>query len=394
MNKSILNIEIQEFINNNLYSEITALLFKKSPFPTVDIKELVEQIEAKKKCKDKLPTWFNSKNIYYPNKLNIEQTSSEVTAKYKSHLIKGKTLIDITGGLGVDTFYFSKYFQNVIHCEINKELSLIAKANFKTLKANNIDLVSKDGIDFLKETTKDIDWIYVDPSRRHENKGKVFLLEDCLPNIPELLSFLFQKTNNIMMKTSPLLDISKGINSLQSVKEIYCIAVNNEVKELLWLLEKGFNEETVINTINITKNYNQVFSFLMDQEKHTQAIFSEPEDYLYEPNAAILKAGAFNTISEKLKLNKLHPNSHLYTSHKLINDFPGRVFSIESVLPYSKTTLKKLKNSKANITTRNFSESVASIRKKHHITDGGKTYLFFTTSLSGKIIVETKKEIK
>lgn len=390
----MLNIEIQEFINNYLDSDTTALLFKKSPFPDVDIKELVEQIEAKKKCKYKLPTWFNCKNIYYPNKLNIEQTSSEVTAEYKSSLIKGKTLVDMTGGFGVDTFYFSKCFQNLMHCEKNKELSLIAKANFKTLKKDNIDNFLTDGIDFLKETTKDIDWIYVDPSRRHESKGKVFLLEDCLPNIPELLDFLFQKANNLMVKTSPLLDISNGIKSLKGVKAIHCIAVNNEVKELLWLLEKDFNKEIIINTINITKKCNQAFSFKLEQEKSTQANYSEPKSYLYEPNAAILKAGAFNSISEKFELNKLHPNSHLYTSLKLINDFPGRIFSIQSVLPYSKKNFNKFKKVKANVTTRNFPESVTDIRKKLNIKDGGESYIFFTTSQKGKIVITAKKEIK
>ena len=394
MNKSILNIEIQEFINNNLNSDTTPLLFKKSPFPNVDIKELVEQIEAKKKCKDKLPTWFNTKNIYFPNKLNIEQTSSEVTGEYKSELINGKTLLDITGGFGVDTYYFSKHFNEVIHCEMNKELSLIAKINFKTLNANTIETVPKDGIDFLKESNKNIDWIYVDPSRRHESKGKVFLLEDCLPNIPKHLDFLFQKANKIMIKTSPLLDISNGINSLKYVREIHCIAVNNEVKELLWLLEKDYSDVIIIKTINITKSFNQVFSFTQEEENQFQANYSEPESYLYEPNAALLKAGAFNTIAKKLELNKLHPNSHLYTSKTLKNNFPGRVFSIQSIIPYSRKTLKKLIHTKANITTRNFPESVDTIRKKHHITDGGECYLFFTTTKSGKIIIEGKKEIK
>lgn len=394
MNKSILNIEVQEFINNHIDSDVTALLFKKSPFPQVSIQELVEQIEAKNKCKIKLPTWFNTENIYYPNKLNIEQTSSEVTAKYKSELINGNTLVDITGGLGVDAYYFSEKFKAVEHCDTNKELSHMAATNFNTLQASNITTHPIDGLDFLRETAVHLDWIYADPSRRHDSKGKVFFLEDCLPSIPDHLGFLFQKANNIMIKTSPLLDISNGISSLRHVRAIHCVAVNNEVKELLWILEKGFQDKITVHTINFGKHGNQVFSFKLDEEKRSQANYSRPENYLYEPNAALLKVGAFQTLAQKLNLKKLHPNSHLYTSQTLKNTFPGRVFLIQSVQPYSKKNLKKFKNSKANITIRNFPDSVASIREKHRIAEGGESYLFFTTSQSGKIIIEGKKEIK
>ena len=181
MNNVILNTVIQEFINNNLSSNISTLLLKGIHFKSIEPKEIIEQIEAKKKSQTKLPTWFNAKHIYYPNKLNIEQTSSEITAKYKAGLIKGNSIIDLTGGFGIDSYYFSKQFKNVVHCEINETLTTIVKHNFKQLKANNIDAIHTDGIDYLKKSTNSFDWIYVDPSRRHDTKGKVFFLKDCLP---------------------------------------------------------------------------------------------------------------------------------------------------------------------------------------------------------------------
>ncbi|MCB0447610.1 MAG: class I SAM-dependent methyltransferase, partial [Gelidibacter sp.] len=184
MNKQLLNINVQEFINDNLNSDITKLLLKGTTFKSIETIEIIEQIEAKNKCKTKLPTWFNSKQIYYPNKLNIEQTSSEITAKYKSNLIDGDSIIDMTGGFGVDCFYFSKRFKNVTHCEINEELSAIVSYNYKQLYIENIKCHSVDGVEFLKQTQQKFDWIYIDPSRRHDSKGKVFFLKDCLPDVP------------------------------------------------------------------------------------------------------------------------------------------------------------------------------------------------------------------
>ena len=216
MNIPLLNIEIQEFINDHLNSNITTILLKGTSFLNIETKNIVEQIEAKKKCETKLPTWFNTQNIYFPNKLNIEQASSELTANYKSNLIGGNSIIDLTGGFGVDCYYFSKQFKDLTHCEIDEHLSEIVKHNFKELNTNSIQTINRDGIQFLKDFQKTYDWIYVDPSRRHESKGKVFFLKDCLPNISEHLDLLFERSEHIMIKTSPILDISIGINELKS----------------------------------------------------------------------------------------------------------------------------------------------------------------------------------
>ncbi|PQV50260.1 putative methyltransferase [Jejuia pallidilutea] len=390
MNKHILNTEIQNFINYNINSDINVLVLKGTSFSNVKTSEIVEQIEAKKRCKTKLSTWFKTKNIYYPNKLNIEQTSSEITAKYKSELISGQSIIDITGGFGVDCFYFSKQFKRVVHCDINSELSAIVKYNYQQLKIDTIETHNTNGLDYLQQNDIHYDWIYVDPSRRHDSKGKVFFLGDCLPNIPKHLELLFSRSKNVMIKTSPLLDISAGINELEYVKTIHIIAVNNEVKELLWILEKGYSEHILIKTTNINTDKRECFSIQLENENYT-APYSKPLTYLYEPNAAILKSGAFQEVSKQLNVFKLHQHSHLYTNEQLVY-FPGRIFIIENVVPYNKKEIKALGLKKANITTRNFPETVKNIRKKFKINDGGETYLFFTTDLNNnKIIIEAKK---
>lgn len=386
MDNRILNTDIQEFINNNLDSNVVSLLLKGIPFPLIEPKAIVEQIEAKKRCKIKLPTWFSSSEIYYPNKLNIEQTSSEVTAKYKSDLINGDSIIDLTGGFGVDCFYFSKYFKSVTHCEIDEELSDIVAHNYIQLKSDFINTVNSDGLKYLEASKNQFDWIYIDPSRRHNRKGKVFFLNDCLPKIPIHLNTYFEKTDNILIKTSPLLDISVGISELKYIKHIHIIAVNNEVKELLWILEKGYSEDISIETVNIKANDKKQFSFKLQTESHIDVKYSLPLNYLYEPNSAIMKSGAFNSVSSRFKLFKLHKHSHLYTSEQLI-DFPGRRFKIVKMVPYSKKCLNKERIRQANITTRNFPESVQQIRKRFNIKDGGNTFLFFTTNKSDSKIV-------
>ncbi len=391
MNKNVLNTINQKFINENINSKTADLLLKKNHHSDVDIKLLVEQIEAKQRCKTKLPTWFNTEKIYYPNKLNIEQTSSEVTAKYKSSLITGNSIIDLTGGFGIDCYYFSEKFKEVTHCEINCELSEIVSHNYKELGVNTIETITNDGISQLLNNNKQYDWVYIDPSRRHDTKGKVFFLKDCLPDVPKHLNTIFNHTNNVMIKTSPLLDISVGISELNYVKTIHVIAVNNEVKELLWILEKGFEAETTIKTVNINKTAEEIFDFKLNEEQAITTNFSEPLTYLYEPNAAVLKSGGFKSVSKQLNVLKLHQHTHLYTLQELI-EFPGRCFKIERVLPYNKQLLKKELHEKANISTRNFPEAVQQIRKKFKIKDGGDTYVFFTTNLHNeKIVIICKK---
>ncbi|WP_317130262.1 THUMP-like domain-containing protein [Aggregatimonas sangjinii] len=363
-----------------------SVLLKKPFFATVTNVELVEQMEARKKSKKKLPTWFGCPNIYYPKKLHIEQTSSEVTAQYKSRIVAGKSLVDLTGGFGIDSYFFSSKVAGVFHCEINQSLSKIAQHNFEVLGADNILTIQNDGISFLEKDKERYDWLYVDPSRRDDRKGRVFQLSDCEPNVLKHLDLFFLKADNLLIKTSPLLDITKGISELKNVYQIHVVAVNNDMKELLWVLKKGHEGEIEVTTINFQNSMEQTFIFNRSEEMQLLADFSAPRNYLYEPNAAIMKSGGFKSIGEQFKLKKLHSNTHLYTSYDLV-DFPGRRFKIEATIPYSTKEMKQLEIRKANVTIRNFSESVADVRKKHKILDGGSQYLFFTTDMDRKKIV-------
>ncbi len=392
MNALLLNKEVQEFIvkKSNSPIDISKLILGSSPFEGISTQELAQQIVGRQKAKQKLPHWFSKSGMYYPPKLNLEQTSSQATALYKCKLVSGGILIDLTGGFGIDAYFFSKKMQQVIHCELNTELSTIAQHNFEILQADSITSIIGDGLEALKNL-ETVDWIYIDPSRRHSSKGKVFFLEDCLPDVLGNLEFFFLKTKNILVKTSPLLDLSVGINSLHDVKEIHVIAVENEVKELLWVLEKGFEGDCTIKTVNIIKTQAQEFSFTLQQEAQQPLHVGEPKSFLYEPNAAILKSGGFLSIGNTFDLKKLHLHSHLYSSEKKI-DFPGRCFEIIVVFPYQKKMIAKAGITKANITIRNFPESVANLRKKYKIKDGGDIYLFFTTDLNEKkIVIQCKK---
>ncbi|OUR91999.1 SAM-dependent methyltransferase [Flavobacteriales bacterium 34_180_T64] len=391
MNSHVLDTEVQEFINSHIDDDIAQLILKGSPFEYIHINDLIEQIEAKKKCKLKLPFWYNTNGIYFPNKLNIEQTSSEMAALFKSKLINGESIIDLTGGFGVDSFYFSNSFKSVTHCEIDLKLSNIVSHNLQKLPKKNITVLNVDGIKYLKEKPIKFDWIYVDPSRRHNTKGKVFLLKDCLPNIPKEIDTLWDNTDNIIIKTSPLLDISIGIDELDDVKTIHIVGINNEVKELLWILEKGYTDDIRIESVNLRADNLTKFSFNLKDESIGDIEYKLPQTYLYEPNAPTLKAGAFNSISHQLGIAKIHKHSHLYTNDDLI-DFPGRRFIIDNMIPYHKKTFKKAGISKANITTRNFPETVQQIRNKFSIKDGGDIYLFFTTNyLNEKVVLVCSK---
>ena len=385
MQLSLLSAEIQEFINSSLQANISKLALSKNPFPEVDWKEIINQIVSKNKSQHKLPTWFNTENIYYPASISIEQTSSEITAKYKSELISGTSLIDLTGGFGVDDYYFSKQFEHVIHCEKNAVLSEMVKHNYGVLNVNNITCLAQNSTEVIEQSENAFDWIYIDPSRRSDVKGKVFLLKDCLPNVPENLKLYFSKSNSILIKTAPILDITAGCMELENIKSIHIVAIENEVKEILWLLEKGYNNEIEVNAVNIQKKKTDCNAFILGE--HTPARFSLPQDFLYEPNAPLLKSGGVDYLCDALHITKLHPNSHLFTHSELV-DFPGRRFSINEVIPFKKENLKKhLENKKMNITTRNFPLTVEEIRKKYKIADGGTVYAFFTTNINNEKIV-------
>ena len=388
----ILQPEIQQFISENGSVNINQLALKKNPFPEIPYSVLLNQIAAKQKAKDKLPTWYHANNIIYPEKISIEQTSSEITAKYKASLLSGTSVIDLTGGFGVDDYYFSKVVEKVIHCEINNELSEIVKHNWNQLQISNIECFEGDSTILLKELNQKFDTIYIDPSRRNNAKGKVFILTDCLPNVVALQDLYFTYSNKILIKTAPILDIKAGLNELKNVKKIHIVAIENEVKELLWEIEKEEFAIPIIVTVNFDKN--QVLKNEIPFQNSETATYSLPKKYLYEPNAALLKSGQFEAISSIFSVHKLHQHSHLYTSD-LLQPFSGRKFEIITAISYQKNEIKThLYNRKVNVSTRNFPLKVDEIKKKHKISDGGTLFAFFTTNLNNEKIVLLCKKIE
>lgn len=351
------------------------LLFLTKKYPDWDMVAIAQQVAGKQKAKKKIPTWFNTNNILYPVRLSMEQCSSEQTAQYKASICLGKRFIDLTGGFGVDTYFISQSFKEGVHCELNEELQHIAQHNFKTL-GSGIQSFHQNGLEYLQTVQEKFDLIYIDPARRNDNNQKVIQLADYTPNILENLNLLFEKGKQILVKVAPLLDIKQVLNELPHVKEIHIVSLKNECKEVLYLLDKEYDGEAKLHCVNIDKSK---YKFTYSKEEKS-APLSEPLSYLYEPNASILKAGGFNSIAQDFNLQKLHPNSHLYTTQELVTDFPGRTFKIDAICKYNKKDLlQHLPKKKANITRRNFPVSVADIRKKTGVKEGGEHYLFATT---------------
>jgi len=387
MNAVVFNPEVQAFIQENLHTDITKLILKKPIFDGINNTELAEYIQGKIASEKKLPTWFNTPGIYFPKKLAIEQCSSEKTAAYKSSLIKGDSLLDLTGGFGVDSYYFSKTSIQVTHVEQQVELSAIAKHNANVLGAKNIEFIAKDGITFLGESNRMWDVLYIDPSRRVASQ-KVVRLTDCEPNVPDLYTKLASICNNIWIKAAPLLDIKLALTELNNVHSVHVVSVGNELKELLFHINTQAEcQNPTIHCAQLNDAQTKHFSFTYEEEQFAApALCSAPKTYLYEPNAAWLKAGCFKLIAARYGLEKLHQHTHLYTSNILIAEFPGKVFSILANWSYTEFG-KTVPVKQANCISRNFPLQVAALQKKHKITDGGNSSLFFITDHTGQLRV-------
>ncbi len=385
MNKNILNKEVQAYINSNMNADVNHIALAKPLFKNVSSAELAGQIAAKKKSTYKLPTWFTTNEIYYPALLSIEQCSSEPTAAYKASLALGNTLIDLTSGFGVDSFFFSKKVNQVYSCEINEELASITAHNAKILGANNIEVLATDGIEFLKSTVQSFDTIYIDPARRNQS-NKVFKLKDCTPDITEHLDLFLTKAKRLIIKTAPLLDISAGLLELKNVSEIHILSVKNECKELLWIVDRDYQGEPKITcaTLNTTI---KTFSFPISDLKITTNITNtELKGYLYEPDVALLKSGAFNLIANRYDLKKLHQQSQLYYSDEYKPEFLGRIFKIEAQLAINE--LKKEKDLKGNVIVRNFPEKAETLVKKYKITPTHDDFILFTQNNNGYLVIK------
>jgi len=377
----LLNKDIQNYINANLNADLHTLLLKKSPFPEVSMHEIVQQIKGKQVAERKFP-FLLKEGILFPPQLNLEQSSSEKTALYKSGILKGNKFIDLTSGFGIDAFYLSQNFDDITLIEQNSELLKIVENNWGILgrKAKFINLKLED---FLNGNQEHFDVIYLDPARRDEQKNKVFLLEDLSPDILEIQEKLRSISDLVVIKLSPLIDLKYLVSVLPGISRMDIIALKNDVKEVVVFLSSEKMDKIICNCVNLESG-ESVFSFTFGEEETAQSEYSEPERYIYIPNHSILKAGVFNLVSQKFGLKKLHPNSHLYTSGERIENFPGRIFEMESV--DSKSIKKK---GQFNIIAKNYPLKPEEIKKKYGLKDGGDQYLIFTQSKKGKIILKS-----
>lgn len=339
---------------------------------------LAEHIAGKEKAQYKIPSWHQNNQIIFPAQLYLSQSSSEKTALFKSKLLTGKTLIDLTGGLGVDTWAFAQQFEKVWYVEKNSEIYRLAQHNLKSLGLHNVELHNQTAEEFLMAFPQKVDTIYLDPSRRNPQGKAIAQIHQTEPNILQLLPLLFQKTQKVLLKASPMFDIHQALKLLVFTTKVFVISWKNECKEILYLLENKTSALSVtqvpIHTYNLLENSVQHFSATTNEEQNaTVSYCNQIHKYLYEPNSSILKAGFFKLISEKFALQKLHPSTHLYTKDQIIETFPGRVFEIQQNL----TELKKFiaNRKQINVLVRNVPFSVEEFYKKHHLKEGGTEWL-------------------
>ena len=392
-----MNEATRHFISGHLNDDVYSLKLQETKFPEVDMALAIRQILGKQKVKHKIPAFFECDELLFPQKLSLEQASSEITAKHKTAGCEGKVLIDMTGGFGVDSYFFSFNFEKVIYVERQTELCELASHNFGALNRKNIQVINNSAENQLEKTDY-ADWIYLDPARRTGAGKKAVLLSDCEPDVSLLAGQLLAKSNQVMIKLSPMIDISGLINELPSISEIQIIAVENECKEVVTVLRSQKADKIRVKTVNYTtRNKTETFDFQLDDEQSAQVSFtSQLQNYLYEPNSAVMKSGAFKLISERFRINKLHVNSHLYTSDTFIPDFPGRIFLIERIYDFSKNELKQFQTDirSANLSIRNLPMTVENLRKKLKISEGGDIYVFGTTLNDGKKVLLSCRKAK
>ena len=390
-----LSLETLRFIEENVRADVRSLALQAKKYPQVDMAMAVVQIAGRQIAEAKVPSWYRTEGLLYPKHLSMEQCSSEATAIYKAGLVEGDTFADLTGGFGIDCSFLSRKFKQADYVERQSELCELAEHNFLLLGLK-IGVHNEDGVEYLKQMHP-VDVLFLDPARRDGHGGKTVAISDCEPDVSALEDLLVEKAKKVMVKLSPMLDLSLALKALKYVREVHIVSVNNECKELLLILEKSTDSlEIVIHCEQITSTgEHQHYAFTQEQERTSDCpLAAEVGVYLYEPNASILKAGAYRSLTQAYPVKKLHASSHLYTSPYYIEGFPGRRFQVEAVSGFGKKELKTLLQGleKANLTIRNFPSSVAELRKRLKLKEGGECYLFATTlSDESKVIIKCRK---
>ena len=392
---------LMAFIQAHLSDDPDRLLLSASRYPEIDMPFVVAQITARRQIKEKLPTWYQQEQLLFPAKIAAEQCSSEQTALYKQQLVTEEdTLCDLTGGLGIDSYYFSRRVKQVYYIERFPSYCEVARANMATLGARNVVVLEGDSTQWLDQLPA-IDVFYVDPARRGEGNKRMFALSDCEPDLTQLLPRLLARAPRVIAKLSPMADLRQTLALLPTTQAIHILSVKNECKELLFVIGREPRESAVpIHCVHLTKQAASDECFVCSLEAEQQAashLATTLRRYLYEPNASVLKAGAFKQVACQFPVEKLQVSSHLYTSDHYLDRFPGRRFEVDEVIPFHSKSCKQLagQSLQANVTTRNFPLTVEALRKKCRIREGGDIYLFATTGpKEEKLLIRTHKVLE
>ena len=380
-----------DFIREHADDDVRQLALRGSRMSEVDLSYALEQIAGRQKARTKLPSWASIDGIVYPPHLSMEQCSSEATARYKASIAgKGALFVDLTAGFGVDMAFIAQGFQKAVHVERQPQLCAISSENYNLLGLNHIEVVCGDGVEYL-HTMNHVDLLFIDPARRDEHGGRTYGIADCTPNVLEMLDEMLEKADRVMIKLSPMLDWRKAVSDLGKVNEVHIISVDNECKELLLevksekLKVKSNSPSLRVVCVNLLSDGNrECFEFDAHHPLPSSSTFHLSPftfRFLYEPNASIMKAGCFGLLEQRFGVVQLDKNSHLFVSDQEVIGFPGREFLIEKRTSMNKRELKAALADidKANITVRNFPMSVAELRKRLKLKEGGEVYIFATT---------------
>lgn len=439
---TIMNDETREFVAMHRNEDVRELALKAKRVEGLDLPLALDQIAGWQIARKKLPQWASCEGIVYPPHISMEQCSSQFTAQYKSEiaqtllapaatvranvtdssesdnqttksepqlsdsaesvmqtaksafqlsdspesdtLVAKRAMVDLTGGFGVDFSYLARGFSQATYVERQRHLCDLAEHNMAALGLDQARIVCGDGVEYLRQMGP-VDFIYLDPARRDEHGSRTYAIEDCTPNVLELRDLLLAKSQYTLVKLSPMLDWRKAVADFDgTVREVHIVATGNECKELLLVLGQQVHEEPSAPRV-FCVNDNQRIDY--DSAAYTQGLriggkpLPEAKNYLYEPNASIMKAGCFDLVEERFGVTQVGPSSHLFVSATPVADFPGRGFAIESIGGMNKKDIKRLLNGtkQANIAVRNFPLTAPQLRKKLKLADGGPVYLFGTT---------------
>ncbi len=379
-----------EFIRIHADEDVRQLAFLGKKNPEVNMAYALDQIAGRQKARVKIPSWASIDGIVYPPHISMEQCSSEQTARYKARIAgNGEKIVDLTAGFGVDMAFMSAGFKQAVHVEMQPQLCAISSENYKHLGLNHVQVVCSDGVGYLHQM-EHADLIFIDPARRDQHGARTYGIADCTPNVLEIIDEMLQKADRVMIKLSPMLDWQKTVADVGNVSQVHIVSVGNECKELLLEVKKGKDEKVKVFCVND----DQVFSYEIGETHSFTPSPLHSFTFLYEPNASVMKAGCFNLISHRFGITQPDANSHLFLSDKLVEGFPGRGFVIERVSTMNKRELKEALAGidKANVAVRNFPLSVADLRKRLKLKDGGDVYIFATTDAKkGHLVMVCRK---